>query len=104
VEYDSKLKAIILLFLILSLTVFPAKATTIFSDGQVGSTQETAHDFSAWTGTEGSPSVSTDYAHHGTYGFKGSSSLSYAYKNFAAQTTCYLRFYVRWITAPPAGE
>lgn len=48
--------------------------TVLFSDGQAGSTQETAHDFSAWTDkasdSSAAPSVETSYPHHGSYDFK----------------------------------
>ena len=47
----------------------------LFSDGQVGSTMETASDFSAWTTTSTgnggtTPTVSTTQAHHGSNGIK----------------------------------
>jgi len=72
--------------------------TELFSDGQVGSTQETAGDFSAWTGTTGTPSVETTAPHHGSKDFKFDPAIysaEYAYKDFAEVQTAYARLYVQ---------
>jgi hypothetical protein len=76
----------------------------LFSDGQAGSTQETAHDYSAWTSTGQSGavlSVSTDVAHHGSYAFKGTgltalSRYVFAEKTFTANNTVFARAYIRF--------
>ena len=63
--------------------------TVIFSDGFESG------DFSAWTGTSGTPSVVTDQKHTGTYAMKTTVDNNYAYKTFTAQSDIYVRFYFR---------
>jgi len=102
VEHNSKLKAIILLFLILSLTVFPVRATTIFSDGFESG------DFSAWTGTSlngATIAASSAQAHHGTYsaktsGLQTAGEFAWVYKTFTAAATIYSRHYTYLATVP----
>jgi len=79
--------------------------TVLFSDGQVGSTQETAHDFSAWTGTtvagDGAISVAAENPHHGDDSFKivapntDQYHTAYASKTLTAQAQMNARAYVR---------
>lgn len=77
--------------------------TVLFSDGQVGSTMETAGDFSAWTGTAAgggaSNTVSTDWAHHGTNSYKDYAmvtwSTAYIYKSFSGVTQENFRAYFK---------
>jgi hypothetical protein len=81
----------------------------LFSDGQVGSTMETAGDFSAWTGTalNGDAAISNISPHHGAnqakfYTIQLAGAYAYAYKNLgAAYATLYMRAYV-FIDSKPA--
>ena len=61
-------------------------------------------NFSAWTGTVGSPAVVSAQHHHGSYCEEIDAGGEYAYKTFAAQTTVFVRFYVRTPdTLPPSS-
>jgi hypothetical protein len=63
--------------------------TIIFQDGFESG------DFSAWTGTNGSPSIVTSPVHHGTYAAQADAQYEYWYKTFSEQTVVYVRFYFR---------
>lgn len=62
--------------------------TQIFSDGFESG------DFSAWTGTLGSPTVQNSMKHHGTYAAYCSARAQGCYRMFAEVTDAYARFYV----------
>jgi hypothetical protein len=73
--------------------------TDIFSNGfEEG-------NFSAWTSTTGSPSISTDQKHHGTYSCKANivanaTTYAYAYKTVTDNAELYARAYFLF-TDPP---
>lgn len=94
----STLLAIIVASAILGVLVSQASATTIFSDGW-----ETAQNFTTnWTGSSGDASVVTDDKHTGTYSARFfNTTEQYCYKTFAAQTTVYASFWIRFATPPP---
>jgi hypothetical protein len=73
----------------------------IFSDGRVGSTQETAHDFSAWSWTVGAPTVVNTRAHHGSYGFYFNAEERCA--KSAAAAILFARAYFYFDTLPGGG-
>jgi hypothetical protein len=69
--------------------------TTLFSDGQAGSTMETAGDLSAWGWTEGSSiTVSTTQKHHGVNSAKGIGDGRVAKGLASAYSNLYFRQYV----------
>lgn len=81
--------------------------TTIFSDGQVGSTMETAGDFSAWTGTSttgvgSSITVEASNPHHGSSDalavVSAAGAGAYCYKTITSAAIAYVRFYVKFIS------
>ncbi len=83
-------------------------ATTIFSDGQVGSTMETAGTFGAWTGVSASGTatntVSTNWAQEGSNSYKcylGGSSYydAYIYEDFTGASQENFRVYFKLTTA-----
>jgi hypothetical protein len=82
-----------------------------FSDGAAGSTLETAHDLSAWTGTnaDGSNTVaaSTTFANSGSYSIKSYQAAwgnqAVAYKSLASASTYYARCYVRYTNMLDSG-
>lgn len=65
--------------------------TILFSDGFESG------DFSAWTGTFGSPYISSVNFHHGNYSLEASddTSQSGCYKDFTPSTEIYARIYVK---------
>lgn len=68
--------------------------TGIFGDGFESG------DFSAWTGTDGTPTVSTDYAHHGTYSCKIDDKEG-PYKDLGSNyATLWARVYVYFTSLP----
>ena len=76
--------------------------TTLFSDGQIGSTMETAGDFSAWTATAQeaptpAPSIVASPVHHGANAAKISPAAgwhpAWVYKDLGDQATAFMRFY-----------
>lgn len=67
----------------------------LFSDGQAGSTMETAGDFSAWTSTTGTPTVTTTDKHHGSNSMTCDASGDFASKTFAEQATLYAQIALR---------
>jgi len=71
--------------------------TELFSDGFESG------DFSAWTGTSGSPSITTDPVHHGTYAMQVDAAYEYVKKILSEQSIIYYRFYFR-ITALSSME
>jgi hypothetical protein len=72
--------------------------TELFSDGFESG------DFSAWTGTNGTPSIVGTPVHHGSYAMAADASGDYAYKTFTEQSTIYVRLYVRFDTQMPTGD
>ena len=70
---------------------------TIFSD------DFESGDFSAWTGTSGSPTVQNSLTHHGSYAARIPVN-SRVYKVFADQDIAYARAYVRWTSNPSSGN
>jgi len=89
----------VLLFLPL---IHPAFATTIFSDGFESG------DFSAWTGTVGTPTVVSTQAHHGTYSMNidGTKTLNQGcYKSITpSDGPIYARLYVYFAALSSAGN
>jgi hypothetical protein len=87
--------------------------TVLFADGQVGSTMETAGDFSAWTGGDNSTGetrtvVTTDPHHgsnHASFYCNGSSTNEYAkeWKDITATANLNVHLAVKFITALPAS-
>ena len=71
--------------------------TTIFSDGFESG------DFSAWTGTNGSPSVVGSPVHHGSYSAYLDANYEKIFKDFGAIDDVYARCYVFFETLP-VGE
>jgi hypothetical protein len=70
--------------------------TVLFSDGF-----ETG-DFSAWTGTSGSPAVVSSWAHHGVYSAEVQAN-DLIQKSFGTSyNTVYMRSYVKFNTLPDA--
>ena len=59
-------------------------------------------NFSAWTGTSGSPTVGTTNVHHGTYGLVCDAD-EYVYKVFTGAATVSARAYVRISNEPSEG-
>jgi len=92
----------LVLCLILVLTgiyVEPAYAAILFSDGFESG------DFSAWTGTTGTPIIVSDPVHHGSYAAEFNASGDYCSKTLGADyTTCYYRAYIRFDTLPPVAN
>lgn len=68
------------------------KATTIFTDGEVGSTMEIASDFSAWTSSTGI-NVVTDWASEGSNSANFTIN-QYCRKTVSAVSLVYNRFYI----------
>lgn len=110
-----KLFAIALIFLLFSFLAFHnVRSAEVFSDGQAGSTQETAHDFSAWTGTntagDATASVGSIVAHHGSYSFEFGkiddswSDIAIAYEQVASDTEYYIRSYVQIDSKPSTSS
>jgi DNA-directed RNA polymerase subunit RPC12/RpoP len=63
--------------------------TIIFQDGFESG------DFSAWTGTSGTPTIVTSPVHHGSYAAQAGNN-QYFYKNIAAYNELYYRFYINF--------
>lgn len=80
----------------------------VFSDGHVGSTMETAGDFSAWTGTSGSPTVQTSIKHHGNNAASVTVDAggwsAYFWKDVTSGDSLYARMYFRFSRLPASGE
>ena len=76
--------------------------TTIFEDGFESG------DFSAWTGTDGSPSVQSSVVNSGSYAMQVDALYDAwvgVYKDVGTQTTTFFRAYVRFTSVPDAdGE
>jgi hypothetical protein len=76
-----------------------ANPSTVFSDGFESG------DFSAWTGTNGSPTVVTSPVHHGTRAMQAdTSSVEQAYKTLPGYSTLYERCYVYFTNLPTNGN
>jgi hypothetical protein len=71
--------------------------TELFSDGFESG------DFSAWTGTSGSPSVVGSPVHHGSYAAEFDTDGEYVQKTFTATSAFYCRFYIR-VSAVPTSN
>jgi len=75
-----------------------------FNDGQVGSSQEVNHDFSAWTGGAGA-SVVLASPHHGSYAFLIDSATDNEYYAWGVATTDgYIRAMVYFTSLPTSGN
>ncbi len=70
--------------------------TQLFSDGFESG------NFSAWTGTAGSPTIVSSPLHHGSNAMRTNGNGVYANKTFTEQTTVHLRCYVQLGTLPTA--
>jgi len=77
--------------------------TVLFSDGQVGSIMETLGDFSAWTGTAGTPTVVGVPVHHGSNAAEFNANGERIWKTFANQNVVYARVYFRTTTLQTGG-
>jgi len=73
----------------------PIDPTVIFEDGFESG------DFSAWTGTSGTPSVQSTVKHHGTYAAGFDAYPEYCYYNYTDQTTAHERIYFQITALPP---
>lgn len=71
------------------------QAQDVFGDGFESG------NFSAWSGTTGSPSIVGTPVHHGDYAAAFNADLEYCYKTFVDHTTIFVRFYFRCSTLPP---
>jgi len=60
-------------------------------------------DFSAWTGTNGSPDVVGSPVNEGSYSARFNASGEYCYITFGAETTIYTRTYLRFNATPGAN-
>jgi DNA-directed RNA polymerase subunit RPC12/RpoP len=69
-----------------------------FEGGDFGEDPETGY---AWTGTSGSPAVTSGGAHHGTYKADFDASGDTCNKVFTAQSTCHARIYFKVSVIPP---
>lgn len=80
----------------------------VFKDGEVGSTMETASDFSAWTSTSGSPIVQTTTKHHGgnaaSLTVDSSGWSGFFWKDVTSGGTFYARMYFQMSRLPVSGE
>jgi len=76
--------------------------TILFNDGQVGSTMETASDFSAWTGTFGTPTI-VALAHHGANCASCNATAEFLSKTLASAAETYDRVYIN-LSAMPANN
>lgn len=56
-------------------------------------------NFSAWTGTSGSPTIVGSPVHHGSYAAQMDANNEYCYKNYTKQAV-YVRLYVRFSALP----
>jgi hypothetical protein len=83
------LKLSLLMLILNVLCVRSGGESEIFSDGFESG------NFSAWTGTNGSPSIVTSPVHHGSYAAQADAQYEYWYKTFNGQNTVYVRFYFR---------
>lgn len=72
------------------------KSTVIFQDDF-----ETG-DLSKWTGTNGVPAVTSTQKYLGNYSAEDDASGDFLYKDFAAQTTVFVRGYFRFSNLPSA--
>ena len=72
--------------------------TEIFSDGFESG------NFSAWTGTLGTPTVQGTYVHHGSYAMQITAPDYHAYKTITAATSLYTRLYFRLATVPTGTD
>ena len=61
-------------------------------------------DFTAWTGTGGTPTISEDPVHHGTYSMYCDANVDRVYQTLdPIQTTSYARFYFNLELVPTTG-
>jgi hypothetical protein len=80
------------------LSVRPVFAAKIFEDGFE------SRDFSKWSPTGGSPSVTSGDAHHGTYKAVLDAAGEYAQTRFAGIDHGFMRAYVMFKTFPTTGN
>ena len=80
------------------LSIHPVEAAEIFVDGFESG------DFSKWSPTGGSPSVTSGEAHHGNYKAILDAAGEYAQARFAAVDHCFMRAYVMFKTFPTTGN
>lgn len=73
--------------------------TIIFQTGFEASDCATL-DFCEWTGTDGTPAITSGSAHHGTYKAVFDASAEDCYKEITPQTTIFTRVYVRLNALP----
>jgi hypothetical protein len=74
--------------------------TVLFSDGFESG------DFSAWTGTNGSPTIVTDPVHHGSYAMSADCNgfADQAYKTISEISNFFARLYLRLTSLPTSGQ
>jgi len=72
--------------------------------GTVFSNQFEEGDFTAWTGTNGNPSVVTTWAHHGTNCVLLDNDYEKVYKTITGASPCWFRFYFQFSIAPATSE
>ncbi|MEM2995788.1 MAG: hypothetical protein QXI91_07265, partial [Candidatus Bathyarchaeia archaeon] len=70
--------------------------TVLFADGFESG------DFSAWTGTVGSPTIVSSPTHHGAYAARFGSTVMYCYKTFTETNPLHVRVYVYFTALPPS--
>ena len=58
-------------------------------------------DFSAWSGTSGSPTIVGSPVHHGSYAAACDVPYEYVHRSFTAQTTVFIRYYFQLNATPP---
>lgn len=83
-----------LLILILNV-LWVCCASFSLENGEIFSDGFESGNFSAWTGTNGSPSIVKSPVHHGSYAAQADAAYEYWYKTFSGQTVVYVRFYFR---------
>ena len=91
-----KFLSFLLIFCFVASNIPQVNATTLFSDGFESG------DFSAWTGTGGSPTVQSTIKHSGTYA-ASFPSLNAVCSKYLSGTTIYVRTYF-YFTALPTSE
>ena len=81
----------------------PAQAAIIFTDGQSGSTLETAHDLSAWTTTVGTCVASTTQKYDGSYSIRCTfDGDNFVNKTITGTATVYVETYFAFSVLPDA--
>lgn len=75
----------------------------LFSDGQVGSTMETAENFSAWAATSNTPTI-TATSHHGANAVSYDPADLLTSPAVTGNNPVYARFYFRMPTVPAGAD